>query len=62
MEAITRKKVAVISKYATDTFTASDWLTLGQITRQPEVVSEHPRLLRSLGFGDEDYSSWLSKF
>jgi hypothetical protein len=57
MEAITRKKVAVISKYATDTFTASDWLTLGQITRQPEVVSEHPRLLRSLGFGDEDYSS-----
>jgi len=57
MDAITRKKVAVVSKYATETFTASDWLTLGQITAQPEVVSTHPRLLRSLSFGDEDYSS-----
>jgi hypothetical protein len=57
MDAITRKKVAVINKYATETFTSSDWLTLGQITGQPEAVSTHPRLLRALSFGDEDYSS-----
>jgi len=57
MDAITRKKVAVINKYAVDSFTSSDWLTLGQITGQHEVISDHPRLLRALSFGDEDYSS-----
>jgi hypothetical protein len=57
MEATTRKKVAVISKYAVDTFSASDWLSLGQITGESETISSHSRLLRSLSFGDEDYSS-----
>lgn len=57
MDAITRKKVAVISKYAVDTFTSGDWLSFGQITGQTELVSGHPRLLRALSFGDEDYSA-----
>jgi hypothetical protein len=57
MDAITRKKVAVISKYAVDTFTSSDWLSLGQITGQADLVTGHQRLLRALSFGDDDYAA-----
>lgn len=55
MTPVDRKKISVINKYAVETFVASDWLTLGQITGNVQLVTEHPRLLRALGFGDEDY-------
>ena len=32
MNSIDRKKISVIAKYAIDSFTEGDWLTLGQIT------------------------------
>lgn len=51
-----RKKVSVISKYALDSFNEGDWLTLGQITGKVKEITEHGRLLRSLSFGDDDYS------
>lgn len=50
-----RKRLSVITKYAVDAFTSSDWLAFGHVTGKLELVSNHPRLLRSLGFGDEDY-------
>src|ERR1022692_2200213 len=56
MDAIITKKVAVISKYAADTFTSGDWPSFGQITGQIELVSGHPRLLRALSFGDDGHS------
>lgn len=55
MEALERKQVSVITKYALETFSEGDWLTLAQITGRLALVTGHPRLLRSLGFGDEDY-------
>lgn len=55
MDPIDRKKVSVISKYAIESFTDADWLTLGQITGKVKEITGHPRLLRSLSFGDDDY-------
>lgn len=55
MNAIDRKKVTVISKYATDEFSEGDWLTLGQITGKLDEIQGHDRLFRSMSFGDDDY-------
>lgn len=55
MDALERKKVSVISKYAIESFSEGDWYTLGQITASLDVITGHPRLFRSLGFGDDDY-------
>lgn len=38
-----------------DGFTSGNWLELGVLTGCASEVKSHPRLLRSLGFGDEDY-------
>jgi hypothetical protein len=48
MDAITRKKVTVISKYAVEAFSEGDWFTLGQLTGRLDAVTKHPRLLRSM--------------
>ncbi|EGQ7688376.1 TPA: hypothetical protein NJ373_004522 [Vibrio parahaemolyticus] len=37
-------------------FTAENWIELGLITDCTHLIEHHPRLLRSLHFGDEDYS------
>ncbi|ODU48485.1 MAG: hypothetical protein ABS92_08400 [Thiobacillus sp. SCN 63-374] len=55
MDSLDRKKVAVITKYAVDTFSHTDWVALGQITGSLKRITDHPRLLRSLGFNDDDY-------
>lgn len=55
MESLERKKVSVIVKYAVESFSQGDWLTLGQVTGQLKVIDEHPRLFHSLYNHDEDY-------
>lgn len=55
MEPIGRKKVTVITKYALGAFSESDWYTLGQLTGKLKIINEHPRLFRSMIFGDDDY-------
>lgn len=55
MNSSERKKVAVITKYVIESFSESDWLSLGQITGKLKTISDHPRLFRSLSFGDDDY-------
>ena len=55
MDPIQRKKASVITKYAVEAFSDGDWLTLGQITDHVSTIQQHPRLLRSLSFGDDDY-------
>lgn len=55
MDSSERKKVAVITKYVVETFSESDWLSLGQISGSLKIITDHPRLLRSLSFGDDDY-------
>lgn len=39
------------------TFDASDWQNLALETGHLDLVNNHPRLLRSLGWGDDDYLS-----
>jgi hypothetical protein len=39
------------------TFTESDWIEVGYLTGASDVVTNHPRLLRSLGWGDDDYGA-----
>lgn len=51
-----RKKITVIGEYVIESFTEGDWVTLGQITGALKTISDHPRLFRSLSFGDEDYA------
>lgn len=55
MDSSERKKVAVIAKYITESFSDSDWVSLGQVTGKLKAITDHPRLFRSLSFGDEDY-------
>ncbi|CPV66336.1 abortive infection family protein [Mycobacteroides abscessus] len=40
-------------------FTRDDWMRLGLHTRTADVITNHPRLLRSLGFGDDDYTTQI---
>ncbi len=56
MDKTTRKKVAVISNYVEGNFSEADWYTLGQITGRLNVITGHPRLFRSMHFGDDDYT------
>ena len=51
-----RKKITAIGEYVIESFSESDWATLGQITGGLKTISDHPRLFRSLSFNDEDYS------
>lgn len=55
MNSIDRKIISVITKYALESFSAGDWLTLGQITGKVKSITGHSRLLRSLANGDDDY-------
>lgn len=36
-------------------FTSSNWEEAGLLTDSSHIISSHPRLLRSLSFGDQDY-------
>ena len=40
-------------------FDASDWTELGLLTGSSEVLDRHPRLYRSLSFGDDDYGACI---
>lgn len=49
-------KILVALKRAVEaTFTASKWRELAYLADAPHIVEHHPRLLRSLGFKDDDY-------
>ena len=56
MDTLARKKMGVVTKYAIENFSAGDWLMLGQLTGRLSLVQDHPRLLRALSFGDDDYA------
>lgn len=38
-------------------FTRENWMELGIMTGTADIIEAHPRLLRALFFGDEDYGS-----
>ena len=49
------KLFLALQKAIVSCFSESDWEELGYETRASHLISEHPRLLRSLNFGDGDY-------
>ena len=52
-----RSKVIVALKRAIEaTFDEGKWLELGYLVGKEDLISRHPRLLRSLDWGDRDYS------
>ena len=55
-EATANQAVLALARAIEATFTRGDWLELGLITDSDEVIRGHRRLLRSLEWGDEDYS------
>jgi len=48
---------AQIITLASRKFVKEDWAALSAILDADEIINGHPRLLRSLSFGDEDYPS-----
>lgn len=45
-----------------ESFDASNWRELGALTNTLDNVENHPRLLRSLSFGDDDYDGLALTF
>lgn len=48
-------RVLALKRAIEATFTSSDWKEVGYLTDTKSWISKHPRLLRSLSWGDEDY-------
>ena len=48
-------RLFALHEFIQDYFTKSDWIKLGYLTDSVELIEDHPRLLRSLDFKDDDY-------
>lgn len=57
LSTLQRKQASVIAKYCISEFTEAQWYELGQLTGSLDAINAHPRLFRSLSFGDPDYDS-----
>ena len=51
-----RKIVSAIRDYAVEKFSDAEWVDFGYVTEASDLIENHPRLLRSLAFNDDDYS------
>lgn len=51
-----RKRLITLTRLAVTNFNAGDWQILGAETNAMDIITGHDRLLRSLSFGDDDYS------
>lgn len=52
---LTGEKLIELKNAVVAEFDSSNWRELGALTNSLEEVEKHPRLLRSLSWGDEDY-------
>jgi len=50
-----RQKVLLFANAAESAFSSSEWVELGYLTGLNDWIDRHPRLLRSLRWGDPDY-------
>lgn len=50
-----RQQILVLGKAIEAVFTSSEWTEIGLITATDNYIDNHPRLLRSLHWGDDDY-------
>ncbi|ARK11250.1 hypothetical protein A6C57_13500 [Fibrella sp. ES10-3-2-2] len=49
------QQLFALHEYIRDQFTKMDWIKLAYITDSLDLIEDHPRLLRSLDFNDDDY-------
>lgn len=49
------KKLLSVARFMESHFSSKNWNEVALLTGSEELVRNHPRLLRSLGFGDDDY-------
>ena len=49
------QKILVFARAVQSTFSSSEWTEIGYLTETDDWIDRHPRLLRSLQWGDEDY-------
>src|SRR5260370_19705952 len=52
-----KKAIVTFARAIQATFTSSEWTELGYLTSTDDWIDSHPRLLRSLSFGDDDYKA-----
>ena len=52
----TQKKLLPLKEEIVGQFTPENWNELGILTSSLDLIRNHPRLLRSLGFNDTDYA------
>ncbi|HEX3915931.1 MAG TPA: hypothetical protein VHW60_01245 [Caulobacteraceae bacterium] len=50
-----RDRLLALAAVINEKFSDGDWLKLGALTGSLNLVRDHPRLLRSLSWGDNDY-------
>src|SRR5665647_2450794 len=50
------KRILALRERVVADFDAGDWEEIGLLTGSSDLISSHPRLLRSLAWGDEDYA------
>ena len=50
------KRILDLRERIVSHFDSGDWEEIGFITGHSDIIDGHPRLLRSLSFGDQDYS------
>jgi AbiJ N-terminal domain 5 len=50
------KRILSLRERVVAEFGTADWHEAGLLTGHSDLISKHPRLLRSLSFGDEDYA------
>ncbi|MFD2932328.1 hypothetical protein [Spirosoma flavum] len=48
-------RLFALHEFIQDHFTKSDWIKVAYLTDTTELIEDHPRLLRSLDFKDDDY-------
>ncbi len=48
-------RLFALHEFIREQFTKSDWFKIAHLTDSVELLEDHPRLLRSLDFRDEDY-------
>lgn len=49
------KLILDLKRRIEEDFTSSNWEEIGLLTDSSHIITSHPRLLRSLSFGDQDY-------
>ena len=50
------KRILALRERVVAEFNSGDWEAVGLLTGFSDLISDHPRLLRSLSWGDEDYA------